>query len=215
MCLGAPHQKMPEAHIWTSIKINQFSSIMCISWTGSSPIKCILAFIYTNSYCNPSVAHIPTFCPLAFSLCRMRSPWHFHFLSCQLRSLPGCERGNTALQRLLLLAQRASCGLLHTAASPTTLFSARPNLPDFGKFLLDPGHNTKCFSPKASFLCPFISQVGDFNSCQCDNPKHRWYLGILLLLSLKILYVQTSTCIKHMCTCQAASCIFYILSHLT
>lgn len=133
---------------------------MCISWTFSSPIKFILAFVYTNSYCNLSLVHIPTFCPLAFSPCRMRSPWHFHFLSCQLRSLPCCEWDNTALWCLLLLTQRA-----RTAASPTTLFSGRPNLPDFDKFLLDPGHNTRCFSPKASFLCPFILYVGDFNSC--------------------------------------------------
>lgn len=108
---------------------------------------------------HPSFAHTPTFCPLAFSPYRMRSLWHFHFLSCQLRSLPCCEWDNPARWRLLLLTQRASCVLLHTAAFPATLFSGRPNLPDFDKFFLDPVRNTKWFSPKANFFCPFISYV--------------------------------------------------------
>lgn len=113
----------------------------------------------------PTFPHV--FCSLALSPYRMRTPWHFHFLSCQLRSLPCCERDNITLWCLLPLTQRASCVPLHTAASPTTLFSGRTSLPDFGKFLSDPVHNTmhkmflvhktKCFCQKANvffcFLC--------------------------------------------------------------
>lgn len=115
------------------------------------------AFVYTNSYLIPL---FPTFCFLAFFPCRMRSPWHFHFLSCQLRSLPCCEWDNITLWCLLPLTQRTSFVPLHTAASPTTLFSGTPNGPDFGKIFPDPVHNTKCFCQKANvfflsfcFLC--------------------------------------------------------------
>lgn len=121
---------MLEAHTWTSIKTNQFSSTICISRMFPLLLN-ISAFVYTNSHCNLAVAHIPTFCSLAFSPCRMRSPWHFHFLSCQLRSSPCCEWDNIILWRLLPLTLRASCVPLHTAASPTILFSGRWNLPDF------------------------------------------------------------------------------------
>lgn len=118
------------------------------------------AFVYTNSI---SILPFPTFCSLAFSPCRMRSPWHFHFLSCQLRSLPCCEWDNITLWCLLPLTQRASFVPLHTAASPTILFSGTPNCPDFGKVFPDPVHNTKRFCQKANVFCPFVSYVGDFN----------------------------------------------------
>lgn len=112
---------------------------------------------------TPTAIPFPSFCSLAFSPCRVRSPWHFHFLPCQLRSLPCCEWDNITPRCLLQLTRRASFVPLHTAASLTTLFSGRPNLPDFGKILLDPVHNTKRFCQKANVFCPFVSYVGDFN----------------------------------------------------
>lgn len=67
---------------------------------------------------SPSFPHSPTACSLAFSPYRMRWPWHFHFLSCQLRSLPCCEWDNITRWRLLPLTPRASYVPFHTADFP-------------------------------------------------------------------------------------------------
>lgn len=125
---------MLEAHIWTSIEnISPFLFIMCISKTFQDLLHKLLLRSFLFPYSS--------FCSLGFFPQRMRSSWHFHFLSCQLRSLPCCEWDNITLWRLLLLTLRASWVLLHTAASSPTLLSGRPNLPDFDKFFPCPVQN--------------------------------------------------------------------------